>query len=65
MPKIHTISIKNFRGIQEFNQVFNSDFVCLIGRGDSGKSTLLEAISSVLSSAWNLTFFDNDFYNCN
>ncbi len=65
MPKIHALSIKNFRGIREFNQVFNSDFVCLIGRGDSGKSTLLEAISCVLSPSWNLPFFDNDFYNCN
>ncbi len=65
MPNIHSLSIKNFRGIKNFHQVFSSDFVCLIGRGDSGKSTLLEAISCVLSPAWNVTFFDNDFHNCN
>lgn len=40
------------------------NLVCFIGRGDSGKSTVLEAISAVLSSAWNLTFHDTDFYNC-
>ena len=32
--------------------------------GDSGKSTVLEAIASVLSPAWNLAFHDTDFYNC-
>ena len=65
MAKIYSLSIKNFRGINEFHQVFNSDLICLIGRGDSGKSTILEAISYVLSASWNHSFFDNDFHNCN
>ncbi|MFP5041632.1 ATP-dependent nuclease [Parasediminibacterium sp. JCM 36343] len=65
MAKIHSLSIKNFRGIKQFEQHFNSEFVCLIGRGDSGKSTVLEAIAYALSSSWNVSFFDNDFYNCN
>lgn len=64
MSKIHSLMIRNFRGIENFSQVFHADFVCLIGRGDSGKSTILEAISCVLSANWNLSFFDNDFYNC-
>ncbi len=64
MAKIQYLSIKNFRSIKELNQEFPSNFVCLIGRGDSGKSTILEAISAVLSPSWNLPFFDNDFYNC-
>lgn len=64
MAKIHTLKISNYRGIQEFNQVFGkTDFICLIGRGDSGKSTILEAISIVLSPSWNLTFYDTDFHN--
>ena len=41
-----------------------TDFVCLIGRGDSGKTTILEAISAVLTPSWNLTFYDTDFDNC-
>src|SRR5687767_8801303 len=65
MAKIHSLTIKNFRGISNFSQVFKTNFICLIGRGDSGKSTILEAISLVLSPNWNTTFFDNDFYKCN
>jgi predicted ATPase len=64
MAKIHNLSISNFRGIQFFSQGFNSNFICLIGRGDSGKSTIIEAIACVLSPNWNLSFFDNDFYKC-
>jgi putative ATP-dependent endonuclease of OLD family len=65
MAKIHTLSIKHFRGISDFKQVFfPSRFVCLIGRGDSGKSTILEAISIVLSPSWNVQFQDTDFHNC-
>jgi putative ATP-dependent endonuclease of the OLD family len=65
MAKIHTLKISNYRAIHNFEHVFGTeDFVCLIGRGDSGKSTILEAISAVLSPSWNLTFYDTDFYNC-
>lgn len=66
MAKIHTLKIKNFRGIEDFEQVFGmTNLVCLIGRGDSGKTTILEAISFVLSSQWNISFYDTDFFNCN
>lgn len=66
MAAIHTLVIKNFRGIKSFSQTFgNKKFVCLIGKGDAGKSTILEAISYVLSSSWNIVFHDNDFYDCN
>ncbi len=65
MTKIFNLKIRNFRGIKEFKQVFNdNNVICIIGRGDSGKSTILDAISYVLSSNWNLTFYDSDFYNC-
>jgi len=64
MAKIHTLKISNYRGIQNFEQIFGmTDFVCLIGRGDSGKTTILEAISVALSPNWNLSFYDTDFYN--
>jgi putative ATP-dependent endonuclease of OLD family len=65
MSKVQSITIKNFRGIKEFHTTFNTDLVCLIGRGDSGKSTILEALGIALSSNWNMNFFDNDFHNCN
>lgn len=64
MAKIHTLKISNFKGFEKFEHVFGlTDFVCLIGRGDSGKTTILEAISAVLSPNWNLTFYDTDFFN--
>lgn len=66
MAKIHSMSISNFRGINKFEQTFGQkNFICLIGRGDSGKTTILEAINLVLSSNWNITFTDNDFHNQN
>jgi putative ATP-dependent endonuclease of OLD family len=66
MPKIHSLSISNFKGISEFEQIFGQrNFICLIGRGDSGKTTILEAINLVLSSNWNVSFSDNDFHNQN
>lgn len=66
MPKIHSLSISNFKGINEFEQTFEQrNFICVIGRGDSGKTTILEAINLVLSSNWNVSFSDNDFHNQN
>lgn len=66
MAKLHTLTIHNFRGIKSFHQVFGfSNFVCLIGRGDSGKSTILDAVSLVLSPSWNLSFYDTDFHDAN
>jgi len=66
MAKIYSLKIKNFRGIQNFEHFFyGNSLICIIGRGDSGKSTLLEAIAYVLSPNWNLAFYDTDFYKCN
>lgn len=65
MTKIRNLTIKNFRGIKNlFIDFGDKNLICFIGRGDSGKTTILEAISSVLSSSWNLTFYDTDFHNC-
>lgn len=66
MAKIHSLKILNYRGIKEFEQEFkDSDFICLIGRGDSGKTTILHAINAVLTPNWNYTFNDTDFHNGN
>jgi AAA15 family ATPase/GTPase len=64
MATLHNLKIKNFRGIQNFDQNFDNGLTCIIGRGDSGKSTILEAINLVLSSSWTISFYDSDFYNC-
>ena len=63
MATIFSLNIKNFRGIRELEHTFgDSKFVCLVGRGDSGKTTVLDAISFALNSNWNLQLSDNDFY---
>lgn len=64
MPRIIELEINHLRGIRKFHAKFDKDLVCLIGRGDSGKSTILDAIFFVLSPQWNLTFNDTDFYKC-
>ena len=64
MATLHNLKIKNFRGIDNFEQNFKNGLICIIGRGDSGKSTILEAINLVLSSSWTMSFYDSDFYNC-
>ncbi len=66
MAKVIKLTIKNFRGIKDLSIDFPDEgLICFIGRGDSGKSTILDAISRVLSSSWNLTFHDTDFHDCN
>lgn len=64
MAKLHTLKISNFRCIENFEHNFGFvDLVCFIGRGDSGKTTILDAISYVLSPKWNLAISDTDFFN--
>lgn len=65
MAIIYELKINNFRGIKTFSQKFDKNFICLLGRGDSGKTTILDAISFVLSPSWNLSFYDSDFFNGN
>jgi len=64
MSHISKLSIKNYRGIKELLQEFGDEkFIVLIGRGDSGKTTILSAIYAALSPSWNMAFSDLDFYN--
>lgn len=64
--KIRKITIKNFRGVKELDwSLPAADIFCLIGKGDSSKSTILEAIRYTFYPQWNLTLNDSDFYKCN
>lgn len=62
--RITNLEIHNFRGINSCNIDFPSEsrVLCLIGAGDSTKSTILKAIEWVLWPTWNLVTCDNDFY---
>ncbi|NKI70265.1 AAA family ATPase [Collimonas pratensis] len=63
--KIRKISIENFRGIKQLEwNLPDQKIFCLIGKGDSAKSTILEAIRCVFNPQWNLAFNDSDFHLC-
>lgn len=63
--RIRHLSVRNFRGIRQLDwPVPDSAILCLIGRGDSTKSTILEALRRMFFPQWNLTFDDADFYLC-
>jgi hypothetical protein len=63
--KIRKISIKNFRGIKELDwSLPAAEIFCLIGKGDSSKSTVLEALRYAFYPQWNPIFTDADFYQC-
>lgn len=61
--QIRKLSIKNFRGIRSLEWRPNVSLCGIIGPGDSGKSTILDAIEAALSSRW-LTFSESDFLGC-
>lgn len=62
--KLVNLEIHNFRGIKSANIDFPEDdrFICLIGAGDSTKSTILLSIEWLFSRNWNLAVCDSDFY---
>jgi putative ATP-dependent endonuclease of OLD family len=63
MARIRKIEISNFRGIQTLNWLPPAGIACLIGPGDSGKSTVLDAIDLALGARRNVQFSDADFFN--
>ncbi len=65
MARLHHLKIQHFRGIESFEQTFETGITCIIGRGDSGKSTILDAIAYVFSQSWSVHLNDSDFYMCN
>ncbi|EJS0105070.1 AAA family ATPase [Salmonella enterica] len=65
MAVIRHISIQNFRSIRQAEWFLGSGLNCLIGPGDSGKSTFIDAIDLVLGARRSFTFSDADFYLMN
>lgn len=62
--RIRQLNIENFRGIKNLKWTLPvcQRLITLIGPGDSGKSTILEAIHLLLGERWNVSFSDVDFY---
>lgn len=62
MARIRVIEIINFRGIKAFSWLPSPGLNCLIGPGDSGKSSVLDAIDFCLGARRNIQFTDADFH---
>jgi hypothetical protein len=62
MARIRLIEIRNFRCIQQLIWAPSAGINCLIGPGDSGKSSILDAIDFCLGARRSLAFTDADFY---
>lgn len=63
MAKIRYLEIENFRSIKRLCWAPSSGVNCFIGPGDSGKTTILEAIDACLSLRRTIDFTDSDFHN--
>lgn len=63
MAIVKRLDIFNFRAIKKLSWHPSPGLNCLIGPGDSGKSTLLDAIDLALSARRSYVFTDADFFN--
>lgn len=61
--QIRHLKITSFRGISHLDWIPSNAFCCVIGAGDAGKSTVLDAIEAALSSRW-YSFTEPDFFAC-
>ena len=61
---IRHVKITRFRGIKELEWAVDGRMVCLVGPGDSTKTTILDAIELALAPRWPVQFSDVDFYEC-
>lgn len=62
MARIRAVEIKHFRSIKELSWYPSAGINCLIGPGDSGKSSILDAIDFCLGARRNIQFTDADFH---
>lgn len=61
--RIVYLEIRNFRGIRTLDWAPSPGMNCLIGPGDSTKTTILDAIELTLNPKSNFLGDDTDFYN--
>jgi predicted ATPase len=62
VARIRRLEIQNFRSIQSLGWAPSAGINCLIGHGDSGKSSILDAIDLCLGARRNALFGDTDFF---
>lgn len=63
MARIRKVEIRNFRAIRAMDWFPSEGINCLIGPGDSGKSTILDAIDFCVGAKRSITVEDTDFFN--
>ncbi|BCN69578.1 hypothetical protein RE943_30510 [Prescottella equi] len=63
--QIRRLWIENFRGVKQLDWRLPTDqrLIALVGPGDSGKSTILDAVHYLLGDRWSIPFADTDFFN--
>ena len=61
--RVKHVEIGNFRGIKSLSWQVKGDFNCIIGPGDTCKTTILTALDYALSPRSALAFDDSDFFN--
>lgn len=54
--------VRQFRGVAALNWTVPEGAACLIGPGDSAKTTILDAVHLVLGAHYTTTIHDHDFY---
>jgi len=62
MARIRRLEVQNFRSIRLLDWAPSPGINCLVGPGDSGKSSLLDAIDICLGARRSFTFSDTDFF---
>ncbi|MDR8105068.1 AAA family ATPase [Burkholderia cenocepacia] len=62
MARILKVDIQHFRSIHSLSWLPSPGLNCLIGPGDSGKTTILDAIDLCLGARRNVSFGDTDFF---
>jgi hypothetical protein len=60
---IRQLEVSRFRGIRELHWKLGEGILCLVGPGDSTKSTILDAIDFALSPRWSIPLDDADFFD--
>ena len=62
MSRMRQLRISNFRGLASFEWRPHAGMNCLVGPGDSGKSSILDAIDLCVGARRNAQFSDADFH---
>jgi hypothetical protein len=61
--QIRHLKIERFRGIKLLDWQSGREMICLLGPGDSTKTSIIEAVELTLSPRWDYAFDDSDFYD--